>query len=250
MIDRAQGFLEWGAQGLLRKSSGSEGRRSARTFFLGDGGMNGIELTTAMRHGSIEVHYRPPVHSRHQGLRRPARSHGCRDAPEGGRWAADPGCAVQKDTKRRARHFAPSSVSWCRPGISRRIRSMKCCGAGIRPTRWPPSGGAQQEEASLNVYQAPAELSQSQRTVQPEQSQRSVPPLEYEEIGISCFYFGRLCECRDPALSVQRRSARGRLDGFRRHRSKILECGSGSAIFLREMIGKAGTCSSLLKAEG
>jgi hypothetical protein len=59
--DRTEGFLEWDAQGLYGRIVEAKSEGNARTFSLGDGGMNGVELNAVMRRGSIEVHYRPPV---------------------------------------------------------------------------------------------------------------------------------------------------------------------------------------------
>ncbi len=137
--DRAQGFLEWGAQGLYGRVVEAKADGSARTFFLGDGGMNGIELTTAMRHGSIEVHYRPPVHPDTKG------SGGLQEATVAGtRLKAADGLRIWlRSTKRHKKTGAAFRSVFSilvQARHLRRIRSMKCCGAGNRPTRWPPSG--------------------------------------------------------------------------------------------------------------
>jgi len=184
--DRAQGFLEWGAQGLYGRVVEAKADGSARTFFLGDGGMNGIELTTAMRHGSIEVHYRPPVHPDTKG------SGGLQEATVAGtRLKAADGlrilAAQYKKTQKDGRGIS-LRLQYLGAGQASQAHTFdEVLRRGESPYQMAAFRRAQQEEASLNVYQAPAELSQSQRTVQPEQSQRSVPPLEYEEIEYPVF---------------------------------------------------------------
>ncbi len=58
---RAQGFLEWEAQGIYGRIVEAGRKENLWTLSLGDGGMNGVELTAVMRGSSIEVHYNSPV---------------------------------------------------------------------------------------------------------------------------------------------------------------------------------------------
>jgi len=57
--DRAQGFLEWEAQGIYGRISQAEEKGNVWTLSLGDGGMDGVELTAEIRGSSVEVCYSP-----------------------------------------------------------------------------------------------------------------------------------------------------------------------------------------------
>lgn len=69
--DRAQGFLEWEAQGIYGRIVEAERKGGLWTLSLGDGGMNGVELTAVTRGSSIEVRYTPPVRAEAGGGGKP-----------------------------------------------------------------------------------------------------------------------------------------------------------------------------------
>ncbi len=57
--DRAQGFLEWEAQGVYGRIAKAEKKGNVWALSLGDGGMDGVELTAEMQGSSVEVRYSP-----------------------------------------------------------------------------------------------------------------------------------------------------------------------------------------------
>lgn len=57
--DRAQGFLEWEAQGIYGRISEAGKKGNVWMLSLGDGGMDGVELTAEMQGSSVEVRYSP-----------------------------------------------------------------------------------------------------------------------------------------------------------------------------------------------
>jgi len=57
--DRAQGFLEWETQGIYGRIVEAGKKGNVWTLSLGDGGMDGVELTAEMQGSSIEVRYSP-----------------------------------------------------------------------------------------------------------------------------------------------------------------------------------------------
>lgn len=172
--DRAQGFLEWEAQGIYGRIVEAGRKGDLWTLSLGDGGMNGVELNAVTRGSSIEVRYTPLAWAERGGGGKPEEvriiANRLKDAK-----------GLQLVAARYTTQEEDRSMSLRLQYLSVRRRSQlrvfdEVLRRGKSPYQRAAFVRAQQEAASIELHRS---LSG--------QSQRPAVSLEYEEIQYPVF---------------------------------------------------------------